>query len=75
MRQRTELFTIGNLVLVVSVLTIQFNKLGMIGNFRQLGHDRKRITLGALLAGLPVAVLARRSKITSRLEVAAELPW
>ena len=69
MRQRAEALAVCNLILVVSVLTIQLDQLRMVRYFTEFGHDRKRIALGALLAGLAVAVLAGRSKITSRLEV------
>ena len=73
MSQRTELFTVRDLILVVPVLTIKFNKLRMVRYFTEFRHDGKGVALGALLAGLPIAVLARRSEITSGLEVAAEL--
>ena len=73
MSQRTELFTVRNFFVVVLMLRIQLNEFRVIGYFRQLGHDRERVALGALLAGLAVAILTRRSEVAPRLEVAAEL--
>ena len=72
MSQRAEALAVRNLILVVSVLAIQLDQFGMVRDLRQLGHDREGVALGALLAGLAVAVFAGRSKITSRLEVTTE---
>ena len=68
MSQSTKTLAIGNLILVVSVLTIQLYELGMIGNLRELGHDREGVALGALLAGLPIAIFTGGRKIAPRLE-------
>ena len=54
MSQRTELFTVRDLALVVPVLGIELYELGMIGNLRQLGHHRKRVALGALFTWFPI---------------------
>ena len=63
MSQRTELFTVRDLALVVPVLSIELYEFRVIGNLRQLGHHRKRVTLGALFTGLPITVLARRREV------------
>ena len=69
MSQCTEALAVGNLILVVSVLTIQLNELGMVRYFTEFGHDREGVALGAFFTWLSIPIFTRRRKITSRLEV------